>query len=164
MNEEKSEIMRVENTKSIKRNTTDIKNTYPTLIEEKDGDYLVYVPDMDIYTEGKNLTDAIEMARDAIGLKGVTMEDDGAVIPVPSSKEQAIAKAKSDADDIFDYSNGLLTYVDVNFTEYRRRYDNRMVRRNVTLPCWLDHAAEKAHINVSKVLQEAVKETLAISR
>lgn len=159
--------MRVENAKR-KKNATDIKNTYPTLIEEKDGDYLVFVPDLDIYTEGKNLTDAIEMARDAIGLKGVSMEDDGISLPEPSSREQAIAKAKADADEVFDYSTGLLTYVDVNFTEYRRRYDNRMVRRNVTLPCWLDRAAEKAHLNVSKVLQEALKEalkdSLAISR
>ena len=104
------------------------------------------------------------MARDAIGLKGVVMEDDGIALPKPSSREQAVAKARADADDIFDYSTGILTYVDVNFTEYRLKYDNRMVRRNVTLPCWLDHAAEKAHLNVSKVLQEALKDKLAISR
>ena len=40
-------------------------------------DFLVYVPDMEIYTEGKDFADAIEMARDAIVLKGIDLEDDG---------------------------------------------------------------------------------------
>ena len=48
-----------------------MKRAYPTFIAPSGSDYLVYVPDMDIYTEGKSLTDAIEMARDAIGLKKI---------------------------------------------------------------------------------------------
>lgn len=141
-----------------------MKNSYPTFIEKSNEDFLVYVPDMDIYTEGTSLTEAIEMARDAIGLKGIALEDDGLELPEPSSYEQAIAKAKADADEIFDYSTGLLTYVDVDFAEYRLKHDNKMVRRNVTLPCWLNYAADKAQLNVSKVLQEALKETLAVNR
>ena len=54
--------------------------------------------------------------------------------------------------------------MDVDFHEYRLKHDNRMVRRNVTLPCWLDYAAEKAQLNVSKILQEALKKTLKLSR
>ncbi len=145
-----------------KTNTT--KNAYPAFIKKHNEDYLIFVPDMNIYTEGNNLTNAIEMARDAIGLKGITMEDDGLVLPEPSSFEQAIAKAKEKADEIFDYSTGLLTYVDVDFSEYRLKHDNKMVRRNVTLPCWLNYEADKAQLNVSKVLQEALKKTLSINR
>lgn len=62
----------------------------------------------------------------------------------------------------FDYSQGILTMVDVNFTEYRRKMDNRMVRRNVTLPNWLNQAAEAADLNVSGVLQEALKQKLSL--
>ena len=39
-----------------------------------------------------------------------------------------------------------------------------MVRRNVTLPNWLNQEAEKAHLNVSKVLQEALKVKLGVDR
>ena len=42
--------------------------------------------------------------------------------------------------------------------------DNRTVRRNVTLPNWLNQEAEKAHVNVSKVLQEALMARLGDSR
>jgi predicted RNase H-like HicB family nuclease len=141
-------------------NTKSNKNTYPTFIKENGKIFLVYVPDLDIYTEGKSLTDAIEMARGAIGLKGITLEDDGVDVPPPSSPEVALKKAQNEADDIFDYSTGLLTFVDVNFTEYRLKHDNKMVRRNVTLPCWMNYQAEKAHLNVSKVLQDALEKQL----
>lgn len=40
--------------------------------------------------------------------------------------------------------------------------DNRMVRRNVTLPNWLNQAAEAADLNVSGVLQEALKQKLSL--
>ena len=140
------------------------KNSYPTFIADNKGAVRVFVPDLDIYTEGNSLTDAIAMARDAIGIKGISLEDDGIDIPDPSTSDQAIEKARREADDVFDYSQGILTYVDVDFHEYRLKHDNRMVRRNVTLPCWLDYAAEKAQLNVSKILQEALKKTLKLSR
>ena len=82
---------------------------------------------------------------------------------VQDTHEEAISKAKEDTE-IFDYSTGLLTYVDVDFSEYRRRHENKTVRRNVTLPNWLNIEAERAHINVSKVLQEALKEKLQAAK
>lgn len=140
-----------------------MKQVYPVFIVEIEKDYLVYVPDMEIYTEGKTMAAAIEMARDAIGLKGIDYEDDAKVFPIPSTQEEAITKAKQNSD-ILDYSTGVLTLVDVNFTEYRRRMDNKAVRRNVTLPNWLNLEAEKAQINVSRVLQEALIHVLGLTR
>lgn len=139
-----------------------MKLAYPVFIVQKDQIYLVYVPDMDIYTEGSSLADAIEMARDAIGLKGIDLEDDKKPFPEPSVKEGAVKKAQENAD-IFDYSQGILTYVDVDFAQYRRKLDTRTVRRNVTLPSWLNYEAEKAGINVSRVLQEALIQVLKTS-
>lgn len=140
-----------------------MKQVYPAFIAEYKKEYLVYVPDLDIYTEGKTMADAIEMARDAIGLKGIDYEDDTKTLPSPSSRENALAMAKAKTD-IFDYSTGILTLVDVNFAEYRRRMDNKAVRRNVTLPNWLNIEAEKAQINVSRVLQEALINVLGLTK
>ena len=140
-----------------------MKQVYPVFIKEHQNDFLVFVPDMDIYTEGKTMADAIEMARDAIGLKGIDYEDDGKALPNPSSREDAVKRAKKHAD-IFDYSTGILSLIDVDFTAYRRRIDNKSVRRNVTLPNWLNIEAEKAQINVSRVLQEALINVLGLSK
>ena len=52
--------------------------------KKKNGVYLVDVPDLDCITEGRSLSDAIEMARDVIGLKGIELEDNGKKIPKAS--------------------------------------------------------------------------------
>lgn len=132
------------------------KVAYPTFIAEADSAFLVYVPDMDIYTEGNSMFDAICMARDAIGLKAVDYEDDGKVLPEASSYEEAIKKAKEDAD-IFDYSTGTLTLIDVDTAAYRNKMLNRSVKKNCTIPYWMSVEAEKAGLNFSKVLQEALR-------
>jgi predicted RNase H-like HicB family nuclease len=134
-----------------------MKKAYPTFIAKSSGMYLVYVPDMEIYTEGTSIVDAIEMARDAIGLKGITLEDMKQDIPEASAIDEVIEKAQT---DIFDYSAGTSTLVDVDFTEYRRKTDNKMVRRNVTLPNWMNHEAEKLGLNVSRVLQDALADKI----
>ena len=135
-----------------------MKAAYPTFIAQDGKDYLVYVPDLEIYTEGASFTDAIDMARDAIGLKGM----DGNQLPVPSSYEGALEKAKADADEDFDFTKGTLTFVDVDFEAYRRKHDTRTVKKNCTLPSWLNEAATEAKLNFSQVLQEALIQKLNI--
>ncbi len=137
-----------------------MKRAYPTFIAQSGSDYLVYVPDMELYTEGKSEIDAIEMARDAIGLKGIDLEDDGKELPEASDYQAAVIKAKGDADE-FDYTQGILTMVDVDFSEYRRKTRNTMVRRNVTLPNWLNQEAERLNLNVSRILQDALADKVA---
>ena len=40
---------------------------YPTILTQVENAVLVEVPDLSILTEGKDISDAIAMARDAIG-------------------------------------------------------------------------------------------------
>ena len=61
-----------------------MKNVYPVLLTKTDECILVEVPDFGILTEGKDMNDAIDMARDAIELNCVTMEDSKEDIPQPS--------------------------------------------------------------------------------
>ena len=144
-----------------------MKQVYPTFIVNtndcSEHPFLVCVPDMEIFTQGDSFANAIEMARDAIGLAGISMEDNKQVIPEPSDQSGALNKVQQDTE-IVDFSKGILTYVDVDFSEYRRKVDTKTVRRNVALPSWLDYEAEHAGINVSRVLQEALMSVLKVER
>lgn len=95
-----------------------MKQVYPTfIVNTNDGSehpFLVCVPDMEILTEGDTFADAIEMARDAIGLAGISMEDNGEELPTPSDQRNALEKVKQNREYI-DFSEGILTYVDVDF-------------------------------------------------
>lgn len=127
---------------------------YPVFLTPiEDGCYMVTVPDMDIITEGEDLSDAIAMARDAICLKAVTLQDMGSDVPAPSD----VRSLKSEED-------ALLSLVDCDFDSYRSYLDNRSVKKNCTLPAWLERRAEDAHINFSNVLQNALMDQLNIHR
>ncbi|OLS02677.1 type II toxin-antitoxin system HicB family antitoxin [Tissierella creatinophila] len=125
-----------------------MKRAYPIIIKEEEGDYYVRIPDFNISTQGTDVADAIAMARDAIGLVGIDMQDDKKELPEPYS-----IKEESEEGDI-------LTLVDVDFTEYRKKNDNRAVKKNLTIPSWLNEEANRAGVNFSRLLQEALMEHL----
>lgn len=136
-----------------------MKKAYPVIFtqtNDKKNTVLIEVPDFEILTEGFGLVNAIEMARDAIGLSGITLEDMGKEIPEPTS----IQSIRIDKAEFKDAGQNMVSMVDIDFVAYRRRLDMRSVRRNVTLPKWLNQEAEQAGINVSKVLQEALMSVL----
>ena len=65
-----------------------MKAVFPIILTPDKNGYVVSVPDLNINTEGKDIPDAIEMARDAIGLWGICEEDAGRAIPVASSERK----------------------------------------------------------------------------
>ena len=50
----------------------------------------------------------------------------------------------------------------MDLSEYRRKTDNKMVKKNCTIPNYLNVEAEKRGINFSRVLQEALQEKLGM--
>lgn len=130
-----------------------MKAAYPIILHDEQDDIIVFVPDFNINTQGKDFADAIEMARDAIGVIGIDMEDNNEALPTPSKP----------FDIEVEDQNDIVTLVDVDFTEYRRKNDMKTVRRNVTLPSWLNSAAEKSGVNVSAILQRALKNELHLT-
>ena len=128
-----------------------MKVTYPVIFTDVDTNILIEVPDLGILTEsneeGKpkgSMADAITMARDAIGISCIEAEDNGKVVLHPSKMTDIdVSKGTFNED-----GTSIVSLVDVDLTAYRRMLDNKTVRRNVTLPNWLNQEAEKSHINV----------------
>ena len=137
------------------------KVIYPTLIKKYDDIYLAYVPDLDIVTEGSDEFDAISMARDAISLFVMTLQDEDNFVPDASSAKKAVVIAREKADREIDFSDGMLTYIDADIAGYRRKYRNLSVRKNCTIPAWMDDEATTLGINFSQVLQDALAQKLA---
>ena len=127
-----------------------MKKVYPVVLTSADVGYVVFVPDLQINTEGTDIANAIEMARDAIGLWGICEEDMGRSIPSPSTFHPVCADKE------------IVTLVDIDIEAYRRANDNRTIRKNLTLPSWLNDLAEKAGVNFSQILQEGLKERLDV--
>ena len=129
-----------------------MKKAYPVILSRGEKFIVAYVPDFEINTQGADIADAIEMARDAIGVVGIDMEDDGDPLPEPT----VVSAVKADS------AVDIVTLVDVDFGEYRRKNDMRAVKKNCTIPSWLNFEAEKAGVNFSAILTAALKSELKI--
>lgn len=123
------------------------KYVYPAVFTEEDnGKYSVAFRDLEgCYTCGDNIEHAIEMAEDALALVMYGYEADGKEIPAPSDSKMIKVK-----------SNEFVNYIKCDTLEYRKMYNNKSVRKNVTLPEWLNEEAEKLELNFSQVLREAL--------
>ena len=126
-----------------------MKQAYPVIITKDKDFFVASIPDFETGTQDESLAEAIEMARDAIGMCGCYMQDEKKDIPIPTD----IGNVTKEASDI-------LTLVDVDFDEYRKKHEMRTVRKNVTIPSWLNEEAESANINFSALLQKAIKAEL----
>ena len=123
---------------------------YPIILTPDTEGYVVYVPDLDINTQGDSLAEALSMARDAIGAWGICQQDAGREIPEPSR-----AEPPHEIDE-------LVSWVDIDFEKYRRASDMTYERTNITLPRYLKDRANSAGLNLSQELQARLKEVLRI--
>jgi len=113
---------------------------YPVVISPDDDWYIVRVPDLDRETQGKDIAEAIMMARDLIGLIGITYEDKGKPVPKPSTKEPA------------HDSGEMVAWVDVDFKRYRLMHDQKSVRMNISIPRYLKALGEETAMKEYDVL------------
>lgn len=132
-----------------------MKLSYPVCLYPNDNGYTAIVPDLPgCVTEGKNFTDTISMAIDAASLWVLDELEEGR--KPPEASEPSAIKAD-------EYENGIVSVIMLDMDAYAEKYGNKAVRKNCTIPAWLNTAAEAQHINFSAVLQAALMEQLNIN-
>jgi predicted RNase H-like HicB family nuclease len=120
---------------------------YPAVFTREDnGQFSVNFPDLDgCYTCGDDIKDALMMAEDVLAFTLYDYERDGREIPEPS-----------DWAAITVEENEFINFVACDTMEYRKRHNNRAVKKTLTIPEWLNEAASAMGLNFSQVLQEAL--------
>lgn len=133
-----------------------MKLVYPayfTPLEKSDG-YCVTFPDMPgCVTQGKDLADSIEMAIDAASGWVLDELEDGRPAPKASKPNDISIEAAG------DFVNVVILDIDA----YSEKYGTKAIRKNCTIPAWLNTAAEKNSVNFSAVLQDALIEKLGLN-
>lgn len=126
-----------------------MKLLYPAIFTpclEKPG-YTVVVPDLPgCVTEGNSLAEAIEMGTDAASGWILGELEDGKAFPPPSDINKLI----------LDTRDGFVNCLLLDIDDYAEKYGNKAIRKNITIPAWLNTYGESNNINFSKVLQEAL--------
>ena len=133
-----------------------MKYAYPAVLSPDEGKILVSVQDLpEINTFGDTLPEALFMAKDAIEMWLWDAENKREKIPSPSTLEK-IAEYYETPDDF-------ASIVAADTDEYRRLVDKRSVRKNLSIPSWLNEMAERANAPFSQILQQGLKAYLNIT-
>ena len=128
------------------------KYVYPAIFTPEDGGYSIRFPDFEsCYTSAQTLEEGMEMANDVLCLTLYGLEEDGGVIPTASG----VKDVKTEAEEF-------VTLVNCDTIDYRKFYDNKAVKKTLTIPSWLNTMAERQGVNFSMTLQAALKQELNI--
>lgn len=120
-----------------------MKAAYPAVIHPDDGRYWVEFPDLDgCFSDGDTLAEAACNAEEALGAYLCSLIERNITLPAPS--------------DIRDVpcEDGFTSIVATEPLRYRK--STKSVKKTLTIPEWLNEAAESRHVNFSSVLQDAL--------
>lgn len=136
-------------------------SAYPACFFKEDNGYSVIFPDLDhLATCGETLDEALSMATDCLAGYLYWLDKDGEEAPPPSSVQQ-ISLADTAAElDIFLDNDAFVNIVAVDVAQYAKLHFEKSVKKTLTIPAWLNIAAQRQGINFSQVLQEALKTQL----
>lgn len=117
---------------------------YPAIFTQGEKYITVTFPDIpEAITQGKDQAEAFEMAQDVLGL---VLED---CTEYPKASDIATLQA--------DYPTSTIALVTIDMLAYKKKHQSKTIRKNVTVPEWLNSIAEENNINFSQVLTEALK-------
>jgi len=97
------------------------------------------------YPSADTTEEAIQNAKEAMGLHLWSMEKDGNEIPTPSK-----------LNDIKLENNQVPYLVEVFMPSVRLKLDKSFVKKTLSVPAWLNAEAEQHQVNFSKILQDAL--------
>ena len=118
---------------------------YPALFQANDdGSYTITYPDLDgCISEGKNLSNAMDMAQSALTQWVEYLTESKVTVPNPT-----------DIKNINVNGNEFVSLIRANVK------DGRAVKRTVSLPKWMDEKVTENGLSLSRVLQDALTSKL----
>lgn len=125
---------------------------YSAVFTPTEDGYTVEIPDIPgCVADGATLEEAIQRAKGELNICLCALED-----------HEEIPKPPRTPDKLNLNPGEFAAIIDADTSRYRAETDNRAVRKNVSIPAWLNACAEKAGVNFSQTLQDALKSQLHV--
>lgn len=127
------------------------KLIYPAVFLQDDDGITITFPDLPgCISCAATFEEAYDMAKEAMELYLEDyIKDLFESAPLPSKLQ-----------DIKTKENECIALIELDIDEYLKTFDNRAVKKTLTIPFWLNELAMKNNLNFSQVLQDALKERL----
>jgi len=117
---------------------------YPAKMNKTSEGYGLTFIDFDIYVEEKSIDSVVNSAQEALALTIIDFLDNKKSLPKASYQKNA-------------------TYIQIWLPYYKAKTEEIYVRKNVTIPQWLDIIAKEKNINFSAALVYGIKEFLGLN-
>ncbi len=129
---------------------------YPACFFRDDTGYSVVFPDLNwLATGGRTETEAMHMAVECLAGYLYSLKKDGEEMPKASAMgDVSLAAVAKELDA--DMEGAFVNMVSVDVAEYAKEHFEKSVRKTLTIPAWLNIAAQEKKINFSQTLQEAL--------
>lgn len=122
---------------------------YPAVFTQGERYITVTFPDIpSAITQGETQEEAFEMAQEVLGF---ALED-----YEKSPKASDIVELQK------QHPESTIAVIGIDMVAYNRKYHSKKVRKNVTIPEWLNELAEKSNLNFSQVLTDALEAKLNV--
>ena len=118
---------------------------YPAIFSPENNTYNVTFPEI---TFGEDIPEAVIMAQSALGLA--------------LYERTQMPPASSPKDIHLERDEDFVVMISLDLNEYRRKNHAKIVRKNTSIPEWLNILAEKENINFSQTLIDALKQKLGV--
>lgn len=131
-----------------------MKLVYPAVLtpwDEGDG-YTVTVPDLPgCVSEGNSIPEALLMGTDAASGWVLDELEDGKSAPASSTLSDAASDAPEDS---------IVSYLVLDMDSYAERYGKRAVRKNITIPAYMNAYIEDNGLSLSEITQNAIEQLI----
>ncbi|AYZ73416.1 type II toxin-antitoxin system HicB family antitoxin [Fusobacterium necrophorum] len=137
---------------------------YPAIFHKAvEGGYIVCFPDLENgATEGETLEEAMRMAEDYIG---TWLYDDFVSkkeFPKASNILDISLEVEEEEKEYIVEGESFKTLISLDIKKYVQECKNEIVRKNVSIPSWMNEMAKNYNLNFSSLLQQAIKKELEI--
>lgn len=127
-----------------------MKYVYPACFYNDEDGYSVLFADFECATQGDDLPEALAMASEAAAGWIIGSLERGEQLPTASQLESVKPE-----------DGGFVSLVYIDLDELGALYDEKPVKKTLTIPSWLNQAAERKNINFSATLKDALIDKLA---
>ena len=129
-----------------------MKLVYPAIFytDENGTGYTVEIPDLKgCTTEGDTLADAILMGTDAACGWLLDELEDGH--PLPTATDTSELKVSN---------KGFINLLVLDMDSYSEKFGKKSVRKNITIPAYMDTYIETHNISISKLVQDSITDKM----
>lgn len=123
------------------------KYFYPVVFHpEEEGGYSVWVPDLPgCFSQGEDISEAVAMIQEAMDLYLEFSFDEGQPANMPSNPKEIAVEGDE-----------FVVMVECDLLSYQKKYNNKAIKKTLTIPAWLNEIAESRNVNFSATLQDAL--------